>query len=97
MWGSSADSRRVLSGSPDDLFQETSARYRALEPEQWLQRHPEAGSSWPSWPKASHSPAVPRARRYEKTFDHPLLFCQLFLITYPYMTQCRGACRSKGS
>ena len=21
--------------------------------EQWLQRHPEAGSSWPSWPKAS--------------------------------------------
>jgi len=27
----------------------------AVEPEQWLQRHPEAGSSWPSWPKASHS------------------------------------------
>ena len=26
---------------------------RAVEPEQWLQRHPEAGSSWPSWPKAS--------------------------------------------
>jgi hypothetical protein len=23
--------------------------------EQWLQRHPEAGSSWPSWPKASHT------------------------------------------
>ena len=22
-------------------------------PEQWLQRHPEAGSSWPSWPRAS--------------------------------------------
>ena len=20
---------------------------------QWLQRHPEAGSSWPSWPEAS--------------------------------------------
>jgi len=39
--------------SPDDVFQETSARYRALEPEQWLQRHPEAGSSWPGWPKAS--------------------------------------------
>jgi len=28
--------------------------YREVEPEQWLQRHPEAGSSWPSWPKASH-------------------------------------------
>jgi len=27
---------------------------RAVEPEQWLQCHPEAGSSWPSWPKASH-------------------------------------------
>ena len=40
--------------SSDDVFQETSARYRAVEPEQWLQRHPEAGSSWPSWPKASH-------------------------------------------
>ena len=25
-----------------------------MEPEQWLQRHPEAGLSWPSWPKASH-------------------------------------------
>ena len=24
-----------------------------MEPEQWLQRHPEAGSSWPSWPQAS--------------------------------------------
>jgi len=24
-----------------------------VEPEQWLQRHPEAGSSWPIWPKAS--------------------------------------------
>jgi len=22
--------------------------------EQWLQRHPEAGTSWPSWPKASY-------------------------------------------
>ena len=21
---------------------------------QWLQRHPEAGSSWPIWPKAAH-------------------------------------------
>jgi len=21
---------------------------------QWLQRHSEAGSSWPSWPKASY-------------------------------------------
>ena len=36
----------------DNVFQERSARYRAVEPEQWLQRHPEAGSSWPSWPKA---------------------------------------------
>ena len=31
--------------SSDDAFQETSARYRAVEPEQWLQRHPAAGSS----------------------------------------------------
>jgi hypothetical protein len=41
--------------SSEDVFQETSARYRAVEPEQWLRRHPEAGSSWPSWPKASGS------------------------------------------
>ena len=34
--------------------QERSARYRAVEPQQRLQRHPEAGSSWPSWPQASH-------------------------------------------
>jgi len=33
--------------SSDDVFQEISARYRAVGPEQWLQRHPEAGSSWP--------------------------------------------------
>ena len=25
--------------------------------EQWHQRHPEAGSSWPNWPKASQSDA----------------------------------------
>ena len=39
--------------SSDDVFQETSARYRVVEPEQWLQRHHEVGSSWPSRPKAS--------------------------------------------
>ena len=31
--------------------------YEALDQlgqdEPWLQRHPEAGSSWPSWPQAS--------------------------------------------
>ena len=27
---------------------QTSARYGAVEPKQWLQCHPEAGSSWPS-------------------------------------------------
>ena len=26
-----------------------------LAPEQWLQRHHESGSSWPSWPRASHN------------------------------------------
>ena len=29
------------------------ARQRTTLYEQWLQRHPETGSSWPSWPKAS--------------------------------------------
>ena len=29
--------------------------YEACGAEQWLQRHPEAGSSWPSWPKASYA------------------------------------------
>ena len=42
------------SNEDDDVFPETSARYRAVEPEPWLQPHPEAGSSWPSWPMASH-------------------------------------------
>ena len=28
-----------------------------MEPEQWLQRHPEAGSSWPCWP---HTPPLAR-------------------------------------
>ena len=40
--------------SSDNVFRETSARYRAVEPAQWLQRHPEAGSSYPSWPQAPH-------------------------------------------
>ena len=44
--------------SSDDLFQETSARYRAVESEQWLQRYSEAGLSWPSWPKTSYSPPL---------------------------------------
>ena len=35
----------------DGVFQNTSAQHRAVEPEQWLQRHPEAGSFWPSWPR----------------------------------------------
>ena len=43
-----------LSLRSDDAFQETSARYRTVEPEQWLQRHPEAGSSWPSWLRSSY-------------------------------------------
>ena len=49
--------------SSDDTFQETSARYRAVEPEQWLQRHPEAGSSWPSWPQASQEVHVESIRK----------------------------------
>ena len=31
-------------------FQETSGRHGAVEPEQWLQRHPEAGSLWDARP-----------------------------------------------
>jgi hypothetical protein len=27
----------------------------AVEPEQWLQRHPQAGASWPSWPQGSQT------------------------------------------
>jgi len=50
----SGTAHQIVGLSSDDVFHETSARYRAVEPEQWLQRHPEAGSSWPSWPKASH-------------------------------------------
>ena len=39
-----------------------------LGQEQWLQRHPEAGSSWPSWPKTSYDQglrmrAAPVARK----------------------------------
>ena len=43
----------------DDVFQETSARYKAVKREKEFQPHPEAVSSWPSWPEASHlSPGV---------------------------------------
>jgi len=36
------------------------AHYEALGQlgQEWLQRHPEAGSSWPSWLKASYSQPV---------------------------------------
>ena len=30
-----------------------STEFRSCGAEQWPQRHPEAGLSWPSWPKAS--------------------------------------------
>ena len=42
--GLGRDTHRV---SSDDAIQKTSARYRAVEPEKWLQRHPAVGSSWP--------------------------------------------------
>jgi len=51
--------------SSDDVFQETPARYRAVAPEQWLQRHPEAGSSGPSWPTASHPLALHAGIQYQ--------------------------------
>ena len=58
--------------SAADLFQQTSARYRAVEPEQWLQRHPEAGSFWPSWRQASHTHLIqyPTNRCRSKTQQH---------------------------
>ena len=40
--------------------------------EQWLQRHPEAGSSWPSWPKASQ-PVSPEAGRYRAVFEFEMV------------------------
>ena len=43
---------------PPSATSARTTRYKAAEPEQWLQRHPEAGSSWPSWPKASKSAAL---------------------------------------
>ena len=38
------------------------ARNGSVELDQWLQRHPEAGSSWPSWPQASHPARAPQRR-----------------------------------
>jgi len=35
--------------------------YRAAEPGQWLQRHPEAGSSWPSWSQVSQGTPMEQA------------------------------------
>ena len=43
----------VVLGSGRFRMSEVPLPDRAVEPEQWLQRHPEAGSSWTSWPKAS--------------------------------------------
>jgi len=44
--------RRKTPLSSDDVFPRNLPD-RGVEPEQWLQRRPEAGSSLPSWPKAS--------------------------------------------
>ena len=51
----------------------TSARYRAVEPEQRLQRHPEAGSSWPSWPQTSHREAHAHPRQMLRGTVAPLV------------------------
>jgi len=60
-------------------------RYRAVEPEQWLQRHPEAGSSWPSWPKASHPPHLspPHLTSPHRSTEYSDLFRQDVRISHP--------------
>ena len=52
------------------------ARLSSDDAEHWLQRHPDAGSSWPSWPEASEQGTAhinsimfwqsPRARYYSR-------------------------------
>ena len=37
-----------------------------IEPEQWLQPLPEAGSSWPSWPQASPPPRLVQPRFFDE-------------------------------
>ena len=49
-----------------------------MEPEQWLQRHPEAGSSWPNWPEASHPrPCTHRATKAFSSFEDPNVRCRI--------------------
>jgi len=38
--------------APVQRGQDESALIKSSESKEWLQHHPEAGSSWPSWPKA---------------------------------------------
>ena len=54
--------RFCLSQTPckPSTFELKGLRERILYIEQWLQRHPEAGSSRPSWPKASQQPRQER-------------------------------------
>ena len=73
------------------------SRDRAVEPEQWLQRHPEAGWSWPSWPEASwHQIVVLNGHdsyrtplRYESSFGIKSTLCE---INAPYTSAANTCC-----
>ena len=50
---------------------------------QWLQRHPKAGSSWPSWPRSSY-PARPHAR--VRSFGNDTWNCSKIRSLQGYLT-----------
>ena len=76
--------------SSDDAFQEKSAQYKAVEPEQWLQRHPEAGSSWPSWPKASEADDVVQCNPPKRLKEVATKWPTLSLGVDVWITHLRG-------
>ena len=52
--------------------------------EQWLQRHAEAGPSWPSWPRVSHMVRVDSRLRWPSQYK--VQGCITYKKTHPLTT-----------
>ena len=108
LWGAAVSGGRGTPVNPEGASRRArhgrwagplSAWCRAVEPEQWFQRHPEAGPSWPSWPRSAcpllrdDAVASGRGQGYD-THTLSLVECTRVCVVHACVCVC-GACRAR--